>query len=227
MSLPKNDEPGQLGQIFSHTNTHTLTFPFSCPSSGWIWAGVCGRSVTTRSHPSARCWQYSKSLQQQGQRPHGVCGQSPEKPLRGDTLWFGFGWKRDSLWDNEIREKATDGPRSGMCCNFAISLGMEMDSRHGNWRRAEKLKEATEEWRRTPAGLISPGLNYMSGMINRKTKQWQMPRIRFSYWTLVAVLCPKERNLITTHEPTLVNIFLHFKYEHAYCLKLHSRNSLH
>lgn len=51
-------------------------------SSGWIWVGVCGRSLSARSHSPARRRHHQKSLQQQGQRPHVVCGQSPQKPLK-------------------------------------------------------------------------------------------------------------------------------------------------
>lgn len=49
-------------------------------SAGWIRAGVCGRNLPARSHSPARCGHHPESLQQQGQGPHGVHGQSPQEP---------------------------------------------------------------------------------------------------------------------------------------------------
>lgn len=65
----------------NNTNRHIL-IPQWCflISSGWIWVGVCGWNLPARSHPPACCGHHPKSLQQQGQRPHGVQGQSPQGP---------------------------------------------------------------------------------------------------------------------------------------------------
>lgn len=55
---------------------------------GWVWVVVCGRNLPARSHPPPCCRHHPKILQQQGQRPHGVCGQSPQKPLNGDLRYM-------------------------------------------------------------------------------------------------------------------------------------------
>ena len=51
---------------------------------GWIRAGFSGRRLPARGHPPARGRCHPKSLQQQGQRPHGVCGQSAQDHLGED-----------------------------------------------------------------------------------------------------------------------------------------------
>lgn len=48
--------------------------------TGRIRVGVCGWNLPARSHSPARCGHHPESLQQQGQRPHGVHGQSPQEP---------------------------------------------------------------------------------------------------------------------------------------------------
>lgn len=58
------------------------TFPLA--SSGWISVVVRRRNLPAPSYPPARRRHHPKILQQQGQRPHGVCGQGPQKPSKGD-----------------------------------------------------------------------------------------------------------------------------------------------
>lgn len=82
-------------------------------SSGWIWVGVCGRSLSARSHPPARRRHHQKSLQQQGQRPHVVCGQNPQKPLKKTEHWSrvykNILWlSASSLTDGKLRPEQSD-----------------------------------------------------------------------------------------------------------------------
>lgn len=69
--------------------SHTLSLSYSpsvsvsghgfLPSTGWLWAGVSGRGVSTGRLPPARSGHHPEGIQQQGQRPHAARGEGPQE----------------------------------------------------------------------------------------------------------------------------------------------------
>lgn len=135
-------------------------------SSGWIWVGVCGRSLSARSHPPARRRHHQKSLQQQGQRPHVVCGQSPQKPLKKKRLNTDHEFIKISCdYQLLLTQTGNSGPNSLMSSEvilpfmlkFAKVRNANMDAVDckTNTASCSRSQDFRTEWRKTWNNVIT------------------------------------------------------------------------
>lgn len=95
---------------------HSMTPANMRTSTGWIRVGVGGWNLPARSHSPARCGHHPESLQQQGQRPHGVHGQSPQKPEGSLNLIYQEPKGPDAALRSAVSANVTGSPPKDEAC---------------------------------------------------------------------------------------------------------------
>ena len=164
-------------------------------SSGWIWVGVCGRSLSARSYSPARRRHHQKSLQQQGQRPHAVRGQSPQKPLKKKSEH----WSR--VYKNVPVIISFSGPEQsdelwGRGGHFARNTDMDAGDWQTNMASGSRSQDFRTKWQKLWNNVTTKIVTDIWSL-NFKPSESEIMK-QWCSWCL-------KMSLITTQEPTPVN----------------------